>query len=146
MKHNDSSVELFTVDEVLAFWPKIERMLDQVPHTWKRWTKEEIHSGLVNENIQAWGIGKDNIVLVMFTQVLYYETERVLRLRWICGNGIEEFLPTIEASMMKWAMHQGCSRIEMSDSRGGWSRKLRPFGYKVDYVMLSKDVPQGTVQ
>lgn len=131
----------FTVDEFTAFWPKLEEMLDLVPHTWRHWTKEYICSSAASNVIQVWGIGPPpNAVLVFFTQVSIYPVGRVLTLVWGAGSFDEEMLPLLLATMVNFAKMNNCTEIEMRGRRG-WGPSLRSIGMKEEYVVWSIPVP-----
>lgn len=71
----------------------------------------------------------------MVTQLVLMTDERKIHV-WLCGGCLREVLavrPTIES----WARQQGATAATL-DGRAGWTRVLRPFGYRMAEGELRK--------
>jgi hypothetical protein len=139
-KKSPMSMALFTIDEVCDFWPELEDMLDRVPHTWRRWTKESIYDAVVEGRMQVWGIGPDNLAtLIIITMVTVFPSMRVLTLFWTAGEMTEEMPALVEEAFVAYARIQGCSEAEVL-GRVGWEPIMLKHGFRRDGVMLVRPI------
>ena len=120
---------IMTADSLVEFWPKICEQLDRIPLFWgTRWTKESLHEAVMVGRYQVWGFGKPGSVnVIVFTEVVDYPANRILRIPLIFGNSLDQMLPIMEATMInKYAQEAGCSYCE-AVGRAGWERKVPRF-------------------
>jgi hypothetical protein len=132
-------VEKFDRDRFEHFWPEISKELDTVPQIWAdRWTKESIYQAVMMEHFQCWAAGDDSrIRVVMFTQVAVYPACNVLQVMIAFGNGIVKMLPSLDATMERFALACDCASIEIV-GRPGWDKSLEPLGFKRTAVVVSR--------
>jgi len=134
------AMTLFTPEEFFRFWPKLEKMLDQLPHTWRHWTKEYIQEAVGNNIVQCWGIGPPpDAVLVLMTQINVYPAMRVFNVVWAAGNFTAPMGPLLDATFTNYALAHGCSRIEVR-GRDGWTPHLKTAGFRREASVWSKDI------
>lgn len=128
------------------YWPKISEELDHIPHVWSQWwTKEALFTAVLERRMEVWAVGpKDMFTVILFTQVLNYPASRVLQVFLAFGRGIDEVLPTLDATLDRYASIQGCTSIEVI-GRDGWEKKLQSVGFKPSSIVLSRPVIGGLV-
>ena len=122
-------------DMVDDFWseslPWIESALK---HGHGEFEADDIHDALVNKDMQLWVIyekPKNNIVLVVVTQILDYPRMKVCRIV-VLGGESHLLWETKLFILEEWAKEQGCKRIE-AYCRDGLQKKLEKLGYKKLY-------------
>ena len=127
-----------TVEEFQKFWPRLEEMLDCVPHTWRYWTKDHIYQSIANDAVQIWGIGPPpKATFVMLTSVNVYPAMRVLTAIWAAGTFEDEMIPLIDATMTSYAKLNGCEMLEIR-GRPGWDPKFRSVGFKREALIWTR--------
>jgi hypothetical protein len=135
---------LLTPQQFEYYWPSISGQLDTVKHLWEIWwTKEAFHDGVMNGWLNAWVIGSvDAIHLVMFTQVVHYPANTILKVVLLFGNKFDDYIPIMEAVLEKFARDRNCPYIE-GCVRDGFRKK-----FKHDYhgVLLTRKVATTRVQ
>jgi hypothetical protein len=130
----------FTVDEFFEFWPKLEKILDRVPHTWRHWTKEYICTSVAIDRTQVWGIGPPpKAVLVLFTTICVHPAMKVLSIAWAAGTFEDEMLPLLDATLTGYARLNECQEIEIR-GRMGWEPKLKAVGFERVASMWTRPV------
>lgn len=135
------AITQFSVDEIISFWPKIEDMLDRVPHTWKHWTKEYIRERACLNGIQVWAIGPPpDAVLILFTEVSVYPAMRVLNVVWAAGTFRKQMVPLLDATFTNFAKLNDCTMIEIRGRRG-WLPHLRALNFQREAEVWSRRVP-----
>jgi len=131
----------FTVEEFQTFWPHIEEMLDQIPHTWRYWTKEYIYGSIVNGHMQVWGIGRPpKATFIMFTVINVCPAMRVLVVVWAAGAFEDEMLPLLEATFANFGRLNGCDEVEIR-GRMGWEPKLKSLGFVRSASIWTRKIP-----
>lgn len=140
------SLAQLTVEEFHIFWPHMEREMDKIPHTWERWTKEYVQAAVEAGSLVVWALGPPpDAVLIFFTQVSLYPKGRILTVPLGFGSFSSDMIPLIDATLTKYAQIQECDVIEVR-GRGGWEKHFTPYGFKRDYVTLSRRVPNIRMQ
>lgn len=133
-------LSLFTVDEVHRFWPQLEEMLDQVPHTWRHWTKEYIYGSILSNALQVWGIGPPpKATLVLFTSINVFPTMKTLTIVWAAGSFEDSMLVVLDAALTKYARLNDCDEIEIR-GRLGWNPKLKSLGFTSEAQVWTRRV------
>jgi hypothetical protein len=134
------AMTLFTPEEFFNFWPKLEVMLDNLPHTWKNWTKDYIQNAVSVGTLQCWGVGPPpNAVLALLTSVNVYPATKVFHVCWAAGSFEVGMVPLMDATFVNYALLNGCSRIE-TQCRPGWRNALSAAGYSREAEIWSKDI------
>jgi hypothetical protein len=143
------SIELLTQEQVEKFWPEIEKMLDQIPHTWAEdHTKEELFSRAMSYGLQVWAIGKaPECNSVVFSQICIFSTGRNLELFWGAGEGKWHLTcgELFNAAIEKFAKAAECKRIDIV-GREGWQKILKEHGFTKTAVVLSRRVVHSGMQ
>lgn len=142
----DFVVEYLAPPYADAQWPMIERELDKVPHIWQgRWTKDTLLTAILHQRMQLWVAGKDGVYhVVVFTQIALFPEGNILEVVLAFGNNFLEALPTLEATLDKFAQSQNCVQIDVI-GRGGFERLLAPYGFKRSSVVVSRAVKRAGV-
>lgn len=140
-------IERFSAPVIEAYWPSIQEQLEFIPHTWTHMTLESMRERALGGALHIWGIGKEDgpVKLVVMSQFALYDVGLMLQVIHAFGEGIDEFLPQINAVMEKYAHDNGCLRIEVLGRRG-WIKKLAPLGFEVDCVILTRKVRDWRLQ
>lgn len=126
---NDTyQAEHFTLDKVSYYWPMVERELEHVRHIWERWyTKEYLYNAILSGDISLWGVGPvSQIRLIVFTRIVQYPSSRVLTIFLAVGNGLKECLPSLIATLERYAQIAECTHCDVI-GRPGWERLLSGF-------------------
>lgn len=136
---------LFTEEEMVRFWPDLERTLDCVPHTWRHWTKESIYDAIMERRMQVWGAGEPpRATLILFTSVGVFPSMRVFSVLWAAGRFDEEMLPLLDATLTNYAVLNRCDEIEIR-GRMGWEPKLKSIGFTREASVWTRPVEHITV-
>lgn len=128
----------FTVEEFQRFWPRIEEMLDRLPHTWRYWTKDHIYQSIVNDRVQLWGIGPPpKATFIMMTAVNVYPAMKVLTAIWAAGTFEEGMIPLIDATMTNYAKLNDCGALEIR-GRPGWDPTFKSVGFRREAMIWTR--------
>ena len=74
----------------------------------------------------------------LVSQIITYPKRKAIHI-FLAGGNIDELI-NMEESVFTWAKMQGCDMLTFS-GRLGWSRsKLKQRGYKVDHMMMVKEI------
>src|SRR5262245_30921885 len=88
------------------------------------WTLEALIDGVFQGWMNCWVIvGIESISLVVFTQIVHYPANKMLRIVLIAGNGLDQFFDVAEAAIEKFAIDNGCVLLE-AHGRPGWTRRI----------------------
>ena len=71
--------------------------------------------------------------------------KRILHILTTAGVNLDSWLADMLTEIEKVAAAQGIDAITLS-GRPGWTRTLRPFGYRTDHVQMIKEVANGSEQ
>lgn len=133
-------VSQFTYSEFIEFWPKLEKMLDTVPHTWKHWTKESIYRTIELGEAQIWGAGPPlKAVLILMTTISTYPAMKVLNIVWAAGHMPPGMFPVLDATFVNFAQLNDCTAMEIR-GRMGWGPHLKKLGFEQDAAIWSKPI------
>jgi hypothetical protein len=75
----------------------------------------------------------------VWTEITEYQTETVLQVLLLVGDGFEERKAEVVAGLEKFGAAHGCAAIEAL-CRLGLERSLKPQGFKRKKVLLRKDI------
>lgn len=115
--------------ELTEFWPQICYELDKIPFIWEtHWTKEALYECVMVGRYQVWGFGEPGFINVMvFTEIVNFPANKILRIPIIFGNSLDQALPMMEAIILdRYAVEAGCAFCE-AVGRVGWERKVPRF-------------------
>lgn len=136
---NNAIISVCGAVELDRYWPHIEQMLNEVPHTWEDYTLEYIYDKIMSGNMQVWAVGTpDRVEMVLFTQVAYFPRKKSVQLVWIAGTGIDKYIDVIDTAITEFAYKVEADGIDILDGRGGWERKLKSIGFRPTQVILSR--------
>lgn len=93
---------------------------------------EKLRLGLYQEH----KFGED---LAVYTQVTVYDTEKVLDVVLLIGEGFPERKAEVVEHLADFARTHGCNAIE-AISRRGLEPTLKPLGFRKSRVLLRKDL------
>ena len=86
---------------------------------------------------------KDEQILgATVVQMFKKNDERVLHVLTTAGVDLEEWLPALIDELVTLAEEHNSAVITMS-GRPGWSKKLRPFGFRTAHVQMRLEVDNG---
>ena len=99
---------IMTADSLVEFWPKICEQLDRIPLFWEtHWTKESLHEAVMAGRYQVWGFGRPgSINVIVFTEVVDYPANRILRIPLIFGNSLEPDVADYGSHNNRTGMHK----------------------------------------
>jgi|SRR5262245_11265036 len=128
-------------------WPRIEQELDTVKHIWAhRYTKEALFEAIARQMMQLWVVGEDDRYhLVVVTQIQDFPIGRILQVVLAFGNQFEKYLPTLDATLDRFAQIQECQEIEVI-GRDGFQKLLAGRGFARKSIVLSRPVKKETLQ
>lgn len=121
------------VEELDTYWPVAEPLIQKALDRGSNYTIEQIREGLKFSNMQLWMYGLES-ALVTSIQSKAGKTWCLL----LALGGKDMYLwfdhfPLLE----EWAKDRGAQEMRVY-GRIGWARYLKPSGYGVEWVKLSK--------
>jgi hypothetical protein len=126
-------------------WPNVAPWIAQAmgdAETWK--DLDYLKNQALHGELQIW-VGENpksgEIDIVLVTEPHMIGAKPVLVVRWMCAESLEDKLPDF-GLLEYWAREQGFHRLQIW-GRKGWERKLKPLGYRHEFVVLTKDVDRG---
>lgn len=134
-----------SMGQYMRYRENIDVELERIRELWeRRWTKPWIHEAVIRGLWQCWFFTKDeHIKVVVYTQVIDYPASRVLWVPLALGNGVDELLPLIEATLERFGQEMGCDECEITGRRG-WERKLS-HRFKAQGVLLWAPIAPSTM-
>lgn len=107
-----------------------------------------IHRGLMNGYLQLWAIQDkaQKVHLMFLVTELHTIGEgpgafKTLICRWAAGREMERWLDEIEI-LETIAAREGYHKVE-AWGRPGWVKALKPYGYQLEFVVVSKIIQRG---
>lgn len=135
-----------TVEEFYKFWPHISEMMDDVPHTWRYWTKDYVTASVEMGSLVTWVIGPPpDAIFVFFTQIAQYPVGKALTIPWGAGTFREDMLPLLDATLTQHAQMNDCFEMQVM-GRAGWEKPFEPIGFKKTTTILTRPVPNTRIQ
>ena len=134
---------MLTLVQFEHYWPLISTEMDKVRDVWEIWwTKEAIHDAVMNGYMNVWVVGsEDTIYFTLFTQIVRYPANTILKIVLLVGNSLEKYYDIAEAVLEKFALGQGCSFMETC-ARDGFKRRIKNASHHG--VLLTRKV--GTIR
>lgn len=143
---NGWEVRLLSPEAFEHYWPKIQAMLMQVPHTWEDYTLDWFYSAAMNQLMQVWVVGDDKIRMVIFSKISIYPAGPILDLIWAAGEGAHQYaMEIMDATLDRFAQVNGCREI-VATGRFGWESVLKPRGFKRTHVVMTRHVAHERIQ
>jgi hypothetical protein len=140
---DDYRVSLASKDEVFRNWSGVAAMIQAALNVGEL-TLEQIKSGidagtvvviLVTKGQELTALGTLQIIDTQFRG----EFRRMLNVITATGYAIERARGPVVAFLEELARSEGCDGI-MLKGRKGWTGKMRPFGFRVEYTVMAKMV------
>ena len=95
---------------------------------------QDVADQIARGELQLWPANETALV----SQIITYPKRKSIHI-FLAGGNIDELI-NMEESVFTWAKMQGCDMLTFS-GRLGWSRsKLKQRGYKVDHMMMVKEL------
>lgn len=95
---------------------------------------QDVADQIYRGELQLWPANETALV----SQIITYPKRKAIHI-FLAGGNIDELI-NMEESVFTWAKMQGCDLLTFS-GRLGWSRsKLKTRGYKVDHMMMVKEL------
>ena len=132
---------LLSPDDVPYIWDQVAPLLATVTqHTEGEMEPDDFLEALTYGDMQLWiAAEKEDLHMVMVTQIIPYPQKKVLRVIAIAGTGFKELHEKFNATIESFAIQAGCSAMELW-GRKGW-KKLLP-DWKDTYIVFTKDLKQ----
>lgn len=133
--------------DVAEVWPVARDILARAPIVGPdMMTLDQAYLELLATKMQLWMLNDEERFLgAMLTDLWLPENsqEKLLRLRWLAGEKMAEFLPLLEA-VERWGVSQGATWASALEARVGFERVLRPLGYSSKVITLYKKLGKPT--
>lgn len=131
--------QLVPTDLIPHCWPLLEPFIEQILKRDRRNSIEGYRARLCEGRMQIWAAIEDNkIIAVMITEIHTFDRMKVCLLVACVGTGMSDWIAAIK-TVEDWARAVGCKEIEPV-ARQGWARALKPHGYELTHVMLTKEL------
>lgn len=104
-----------------------------------------VWGALLARSMQLWGVVERNTPGARcwcVTELYTDEVEKVIRVRLAAGFQHQDWIHLL-ANVERFGAIQGATRCEVVGRRG-WERALKPQGYELDWVVLSKEISERT--
>jgi len=126
----NKEAHLLTTTQFEHYWPAISQDMDKVRHVWEIWwTKEALYETVMGGYINVWAVGsREKIHLILFTQIVHYPANAILKVVLLVGNSLEEYYDIAEATIEKFALDRGCKFMETC-AREGFRKRIKNVCY-----------------
>lgn len=133
-------VGLLQGKELEKWWPNICESIDMSPPSWvKRMPRDMLLEMAESGDLMVWGVGiEKSLDILMLSRIIQLE-EKVMIIEFISGRNLDKLLPAIDAAVEFCAQQYGCAEIIVK-GRAGWKAKLKPLGFRLHSVELSRPV------
>ena len=116
-------------------WARCKHWIEgALPYCYGTHTIDDVAAGIASGQFQFWP-GERSAVI---TEILTYPQLKALNFFLVGGDG-KELVERIEPIIVAWAKSIGCMRVTQV-GRKGWSRVLRPKGYRTVLTMMLKEI------
>lgn len=96
-------------------------------------TIKDVIDGILSARMQLWAGEKGCAV----TEIVAYPKKKVLHV-FLAGGDMDQIVD-MQESAEAWGKAQGCTAMTIA-GRAGWKRVLADYGYKEQFVTLSKEI------
>src|SRR5262245_15426851 len=102
----ECEIDIMRCEEVMMHWPQIAEELEKVEHVWGRWwTLESLQQGILEGSVQVWGVGcNKRIHMFVFSTIVNYPANRILRIFLGFGNALDALLPIIVDTLYRFGL------------------------------------------
>lgn len=120
-------------------WPVAVDILARAPLIGPEYmTLDDAYMELLAGRMQLWMSNTtDRFTSAMLTDIISAKDAKVLRLRWVASEDLSAILPFLD-TVERWAWQEGARWSCIVESRLGFERVLRPYGYADRAVTLYK--------
>lgn len=116
-------------------WTRCKHWIEAaLPYCYGTHTIDDVAAGIGSGQFQFWP-GERSAVI---TEILEYPRLKALNYFLVGGDG-QELVERMEPMIAAWAKSIGCTRL-VQVGRKGWSRVLRPKGYRPVLTMMLKEI------
>lgn len=131
--------------DAAAVWPIARDLLSRASTVGPAgMTLEEAYSRVLTTHMQLWLINTPTrFTSAMLTDIVDIAGGRLLRYRWMAGEGLQDFLPYL-SYVEHWARDNGANWACALECRPGFERALRDQGYQEKTVTLYKQLTTPT--
>tara|TARA_R110000823_G_C15908355_1_gene497515 strand:+ start:1246 stop:1674 length:429 start_codon:yes stop_codon:yes gene_type:complete len=129
------------IDFVYAMWGKVSHFIKLATDTTGgRFTEKDVYDDIQRGIYVLWiVVDNDDIIGALTTRIAVYPNKRGMSLDWVGGSGLLELIPMFHHVLEQYARDHKCSYLE-GHGRGGWSRKLRNYGWKADHIVYNMEL------
>lgn len=132
-------VYLLATDKILDYWPHLKPFIAQILERDKRNSMEGYYTRLLEGRMQIWAAVEGNKpIAIMITEIHTFDRMKVCMLTACVGTGMGDWIDAMKI-VEDWARSVGCQQIEPI-ARQGWARALKPYGFELTHVVLTKDL------
>jgi len=130
-------------EHVHAIWPRVLPMLQPaIDRADGRISADTVLQGLISRTHLLWLISfEDQIAAAFTTRVARYPLKQMLVIECLGGEKLNEWAQSTTEMLRSFAKDYGLDGIEMF-GRDGWSRALKPYGWKHSMVVCEIDFKQ----
>ena len=136
-------VRYIALEHLPLAWPVAAPLLaPAVELSEGRYDLTAVYEKLAQKFALLWLIddGKDETVAAFVSRIAVYPRKRMLCVEFLGGEGMPEWVSTVDKVLAAYARDAGLEGLEMS-GRLGWTRPLGALGWKQSAVSLVKPLP-----
>jgi hypothetical protein len=140
-------VSLIPQEALPVVVPRVLPMLSRaVSYSGGRYTIGDLREELLDQRRQLWVVFEPekadlNVVAAFTTQIGEYPQRRVLRVDFLAGESMGDWIMQVQHMLTRYAVDHECSGLEMT-GRSGWIGHLEKLGWQTAFVTLEKRFPQ----
>jgi len=130
-------------EHVRAIWPRVLPLLQPaIDRADGRISADTVLQGLISRTHLLWLISSgDELAAAFTTRVARYPLKQMLVIECLGGSRLKEWAAGTTKTLTSFAKDYGLDGIEMF-GREGWSRALKPYGWKHSMVVCEIDFQQ----
>lgn len=123
---------------VPSVWPVVLPMVEKaIEYAHGELEADDVLNALLNRDMQLWVVLDGRVVrAVTITEISSFPRLKVCRVLMVAGDEMDKWVDLVDV-IEKWAMSQGCKRLE-SYNRPGITRKMAKLGMKKIYDVIAK--------
>ena len=129
-------------EELALRWSEIAPFIDRaLEHGMGENTSHDMFVGAMNNQYECWEAIDESGHTLSFgmVRINHFERHKQLQLVAAAGEGWDEYGPEALEYAEAAAKQLGCQYVTVW-GRLGWQKKLKHYGYKHDYVVMSKEI------
>ena len=131
-------VEAIRPEDIESLWPTIKHYIEMaLEHSLGEMSAEEVKEDGVNGIYLFLAFYRGNEILGLITvETVIYSRKKIVCVPHVGGKDLDEWCELMVNTVKSLAIEQGASNV-ISYGRQGWLKKLKPFGFKTQYTILS---------